>query len=145
MIIESKGSMFGKGHEALVCPVNMVGAMGKGLALYFRDTVPGLRNFHRKCCQENRFSKFESVVFPTPSVKVILFPSKIHWENPSKLDWINKALMKFKELCEREGIMDVGMPAVGCGNGELAFEDVRFLIYHHFENSAIRIHLYSPY
>ena len=143
MIIEEDGSMFQNNHGTLVCPVNMIGTMGKGLALYFKNRYHGLFRFYRTHCDQGSFRDFSSVLFRGQQ-NVILFPSKIHWANDSKVQWINEGLQKLRELCEREGIMEIGLPPVGCGNGNLEFKDVRFLVYHHFENSPVRVHLYSP-
>ncbi len=143
MIVESSENMFHGNHEALVCPVNMVGTMGKGLALYFRQAFPGLFDEYRRACRKEFFKGFRSVlVRGKPSV--ILFPTKIHWMHDSKLQWINYGLEHMRRLCEEQGITDVGLPPIGCGNGNLDFTDVRFLVYHHFEHSPVNVTLYSP-
>lgn len=144
MITECTGNMFNHPHTALVCPVNMVGTMGNGLALYFKQRIAGLFKFYQRACYDTAFKNFRSVVFHDSFPKVILFPTKVHWKNPSKLDWINKGLQELKDVCLKEGIDQLAIPAIGCGKGQLAWEDVRFLIYHHFENSAVIVHLYSP-
>lgn len=143
MIIESFGNMFHGNHDVLVCPVNMVGTMGKGLALYFSRAFPGLLQTYKGACRKEQFRNFQSVlVRGKPSV--LLFPTKVHWMHDSKLSWINQGLANLRSLCETEGITDIGMPPIGCGNGHLDFADVKFLVYHHFENSPVRVHLYSP-
>lgn len=144
MITDASGDMFKGGHSSLVCPVNMVGTMGNGLAKYFSLRYPGLLEKYQAACRKQLFAGHRSVVFPFGGIKVICLPTKRHWVNPSNLLWIDDALKHLISLCEREGINEIGMPAIGCGKGELDWFDVKFLVHHHFKDSPVHCTLYSP-
>jgi len=52
-----------------------------------------------------------------PRSQVILnFPTKKHWRNPSKLEYIGAGLQKLPELLRQESQAYL-FPQLGCGNG----------------------------
>jgi len=49
-ILYTRGDIFESDAQVIVCPVNCVGAMGRGLALTFRERIPGLYEQFRDLC-----------------------------------------------------------------------------------------------
>ncbi len=50
---------------------------------------------------------------------ILSFPTKDHWRNPSKIEYIELGLKKFVETYEDKGIHSISFPQLGTGNGGL--------------------------
>lgn len=64
------------------------------------------------------------LLLPTSSI----FPTKDDWRNPSKLEWISTGLDDLRYRVIMLDIESIALPALGCANGGLNFEDVRALV-----------------
>jgi hypothetical protein len=53
---------------------------------------------------------------------VLNFPTKKHWRNASKPEYIEAGLKTFVAGYMRAGITNIAFPRLGCGNGELDWE-----------------------
>jgi hypothetical protein len=56
------------------------------------------------------------------------FPTKKHWRNPSKIEWIRDGLHDLVRLVREMNIKSLALPPIGCGNGGLSWPEVRRLI-----------------
>ena len=124
MIKLVKRNIFDSECEFLVNPVNCVGVMGKGLALQFKNLFPNNFNKYRKFCLENKLSIGKLLITVEENKKTINFPTKIHWSNPSKLEYIIVGLQKLKIAIEKFNIKSVAIPKIGAGLGGLPWEIV---------------------
>ena len=134
MIRFAKGNIFDSGCEALVNPVNCVGVMGKGLALQFKQRFPANFASYAQACRTGElvpgFVHTFHTGLPQPS-RIVNFPTKRHWRDPSRLDDIADALHSLNiEVCI-ERIRSIAIPPLGCGLGGLPWPDVRALILRH--------------
>ncbi len=125
----TQGNLLDATADALVNTVNEVGVMGKGIALQFRDAFPeSAREYERAAKAGNvrvgtvLLSHGGSLLGPR---WIIHFPTKKHWRNPSQLSWVRDGLLDLVRVIKREGIRSVAIPPLGCGNGGLAWDDVR--------------------
>lgn len=129
MITFQKGNLLDAPVDALVNTVNTVGVMGKGIALMFKEAFP--ENFRayedawkRGALQVGRMFVTESSRLEGPRW-IINFPSKKHWRQPSKLEWITEGLVDLRRVIIEKGIRSIALPPLGCGNGGLNWADVR--------------------
>lgn len=129
MITFQKGNLLDAPVEALVNTVNTVGVMGKGIALMFKEAFP--ENFRAYEEASKRGDVRIGHMFVTESSRlagprwIINFPSKKHWRNPSKLEWITEGLADLRRVVVEKGIRSVALPPLGCGNGGLDWAEVR--------------------
>jgi O-acetyl-ADP-ribose deacetylase (regulator of RNase III) len=132
MIHYVRGDLFRSNAEALVNPVNTVGVMGKGLALQFRERFPGLYPAYQKACQRGEVRIGRVFVFdrgPSSSPRFILnFPTKAHWKDPSRLEYIRAGLVDLVRVVRELGIRSLAVPALGAGLGGLDWREVKPLI-----------------
>lgn len=134
IVYEGFGNVLTHGAKTLVCPVNVVGVMGAGLARAFRNRVPGLNQFYKQACEVGDIAIGKVLVYPIPNTdqQVLLFPTKGHWKDPSEVSYVQEAL---EDLAKRHGELDIqalAMPPVGCGLGKLDYQkDVFPLIEEH--------------
>ena len=96
--------------------------MGKGIALRFKHIYPDMFKSYRDHCEHNRLTIGSLYLYKTPHKWILNFPTKEHWRNPSRPDYIEKGLQKFVSIYSELGITSIAFPALGCGNGELDYE-----------------------
>lgn len=132
MIEEAHGNLLTADTEALVNTVNTVGVMGKGIALQFKRAFPGNFRAYRAACARGEVQLGQVWAFDTgvigPRRYVLNFPTKKHWRSDSQLEDIAAGLDSLVAIIDELGIKSVAIPALGCGNGGLAWSDVRPLI-----------------
>ena len=128
MAIEYKtGDIFTSECCALVNPVNTVGIMGKGLAKQFKEKYPHNFNVYSLVCRASEIQMGE--MFVVCDMKTIInFPTKDHWRNGAKIDWIKEGLKDLKYTIKSLNIPSVALPKIGCGLGGLDWRDVKPLI-----------------
>lgn len=77
---------------------------------------------------------------------MINFPTKGHWRSPSRLVDIESGLVDLARVVQSLGITSLAVPALGCGNGGLRWEDVRPRIEAAFTViPEVTVLLYAPY
>lgn len=128
------GSILDDPADLIVVPVNTVpGVMGAGLAKAFATKYPGLSAEHRRACNVSELAVgLPHAVGLDAGRLLILFPTKADWRKPSRLEWIESGLDNIAailaELGGQEKYRSMAVPALGCGLGGLAWEDVFPLI-----------------
>ena len=152
MIEYKTGDIFDTNCDCIVNAVNSVGSMGAGLAKTFMDKYPV------PCIDWNKiynpslleFPKFYSSSVWKVNKDIIMFPSKIHWRNPSTISYIETSLIRTMWLIRDNDIKSIAFPAVGSGLGGLNWDDVKDLFEHYFTDEAMlelgldKIEVYLP-
>jgi O-acetyl-ADP-ribose deacetylase (regulator of RNase III) len=133
MITFTKGNLLEANAEALVNTVNTVGVMGKGIALMFKDAFPeNLRAYvaacKRKEVEVGRMFVTERLDWVSGPRWIVNFPTKKHWRNPSKIEWIEEGLEDLRRFIIKNNVRSVALPPLGSGNGGLDWHDVRPII-----------------
>lgn len=149
-VIYTDGDLFLGHHVAIVNPVNCYGVMGKGLALAFKKRYPAYFQHYASLCRQGEvrigtLTSFDVESTHCKSLKLISFPTKNHWKDPSQLPWIEKGLISLRELILEEGITNIGIPMLGCGYGGLNWDEVRPLIEKHLSRLEFcEVYVYGP-
>ena len=129
MIRFEKGNLLEAPTEALVNTVNEVGVMGKGIALIFRESFPENTRAYLDAAKEGDVHVGRMLIVPTESLFgprwIINFPTKKHWRQPSRLDWIRAGLRDLVRVIREQGIASIAIPPLGCGNGGLEWAQVK--------------------
>ena len=136
------GDIFTSPAQVIVNTVNTVGVMGKGLALSFKQRYPDMFNTYREACEKHKFEIGKLMLWQAPDYGVLLFPTKENWRNPSKLEYIEKGLIKFSNTYDEKNITSIAFPRLGCGNGELNWDDVKPLMEKYLKPLPIDIYIY---
>jgi len=128
MLTYGTGDLLHADADALVNTVNCVGVMGKGIALQFKRRYPANFQAYQKACQRGEVTVGTMFVTETGQLDgpryVINFPTKIHWRTPSQMDYIDTGLTDLVRLLPALDIRSVAIPALGVGNGGLAWSHV---------------------
>lgn len=142
MIETCSGSIFEVEAMALVNPVNCMGVMGAGLAKQFRKRYPENFGQYNAACGQGWVKigrVFTVQVQETPRRYVVNFPTKVHWKDPSQLNWIHRGLLALLRWIRREHIESVAIPKIGCGLGGLDWAEVKAWIVRIFGRYKTRI------
>ncbi len=140
--------------EALVNTVNCQGVMGKGLALQFKKKFGANFDAYARACARGDVRPGRMFVFdlrgePTSDEQarlpmsfaeepvsyrvqapqlpryIINFPTKDHWRNKSRMQYIDDGLQDLVRQIRARGIQSVAIPALGCDLGGLDWAEVR--------------------
>lgn len=143
MILYVQGDIFQSPAHVLVNTVNTVGVMGKGIALQFKRMFPEMFDQYRHLCETNQLNIGTLWLYKTPNKWVLNFPTKTHWRQPSKIEYIEAGLKKFVQTYHELNIHSIAFPPLGCGNGQLDFESqVKPLMEQYLRNLPIDTFIY---
>ncbi len=123
MITYIGGDLFESPAKVLVNTVNTRGVMGKGIALRFKNVYPEMFKRYREHCEHQRLTIGRLFLYKTRHKWILNFPTKVHWRNPSRVEYIEAGLKKFVDSYDEMGITSIAFPLLGCGNGELDYEE----------------------
>ena len=149
MIHYKKGDILQSSAQALVNTVNTVGVMGKGIALQFKEAFPNNNKVYVDTCKQNKLATGQVLSVWDENLLhgkklIINFPTKKHWRQPSKYQYIEKGLASLREELQEEKVKSVAIPPLGCGNGGLEWSKVRSMIVEALSNLDIEIYLFEP-
>jgi O-acetyl-ADP-ribose deacetylase (regulator of RNase III) len=125
----TQGNLLEAPAEAFVNTVNTVGVMGKGIALMFKEAFPANFRAYEDACKQKEVTVGKMFVTENHALSgprwIINFPTKKHWRNPSKLEWIIEGLGDLRRIVEEHQIRSIAVPPLGAGNGGLDWSEVR--------------------
>jgi O-acetyl-ADP-ribose deacetylase (regulator of RNase III) len=139
------GDLFTSSAHTLVNPVNTAGVMGAGLAAEFRRRFPDLDADYRRRCAAGQLRLGQPYLYRTSAgVQVINFPTKGHWQQPSRLADLDQGLAYLAAHAVDWQLGSLAVPALGAGLGGLAWEQVGPLLYRHLHDLGVPVLLYAP-
>lgn len=145
MITFKKGNILESKAQTLTCTVNCVGVMGKGLALDFKKTFPGLLNAYSKACQEGDLKIGQPWIYKVNDAREVLcFPTKEHWKNPSTYEYIQLGLIGVLKIHSEGDLHSLAIPPLGCGLGGLDWREVKPMVEKYLGELQIPIEVYEP-
>lgn len=144
MIHVVRGDIFDSPAQVLVNPVNTAGVMGAGLAKQFKQKYPEMFKRYRRFCLAGQFQIGMLQLYEAKDGKVICnFPTKNHWREASKLEYIAAGRQKFVGAYQEKGIVCVAFPKLGCGLGGLDWEQqVEPMMREYLDGLSLPIYLY---
>lgn len=161
MITVKTGNIFESNAQTLVNTINLVGVMGKGIALEFKNKYPEMyKDYVARCSRHEiklgkpylyRVKKSEQDMFCNEEQGqkgpeyVLNFPTKDHWRSVSKLADIIAGLEYLLKHYKEWGITSLAVPPLGCGHGQLEWRVVGTTLYRYLNRLDIPIELYAPH
>lgn len=159
------GDMFFFKYQTLTISVNCVEIMGKGLASTAKYRFPDMYVYYQDLCKKKSIKigkpylyKRETSIFQelrdenlvdhqnsnNSQTWFLLFPTKDHWRNQSKLEEIEAGLIWVIENYKKLSIESLSLPALGCGLGGLSWELVGPLMCKYLIKMDIKCAIYLP-
>ncbi|HLG39544.1 MAG TPA: macro domain-containing protein [Chitinophagaceae bacterium] len=135
---------------ALVNAVNLVGIMGKGIALQFKEHFPLNFKMYQKACKEGELQIGKMFVTETGqstgAKHIINFPTKTDWRSFTRIEYVEQGLDDLVRVIKELEVRSVALPALGCGNGGLDWKIVKPLIENKLQPLAdsVTIEVYEP-
>jgi O-acetyl-ADP-ribose deacetylase (regulator of RNase III) len=122
-----KGDILQSTDDAVVNPVNCVGVMGAGLAKQFRDKYPDMFADYKLACAKKEIKiGVMWIYYSGPDSQIIInFPTKKHWNDPSKLSYIHDGLISLKRTISYYHLKSISIPKIGAGLGGLDWVEVK--------------------
>lgn len=143
MIKYVEGNIFGSPSKIIVNPVNTVGVMGKGIALEYKKRYPEMFIQYRSLCEKGLLDIGKLCLWKKSDKWILLFPTKKHWRDPSKLEYIEQGLIRFVDNWDKLGADSIAFPRLGCGNGGLDWNIVKPLMEKYLNKIPMQILIYE--
>jgi O-acetyl-ADP-ribose deacetylase (regulator of RNase III) len=143
MLTYVRTSIFDSPAQTLVNTVNVVGVMGKGIALQFKERYPDMFKEYKKLCDTGQLAVGKLHLWRAADHWILNFPTKTTWRNPSKLAYIEAGLETFVSSYKRMGISSISFPPLGCGNGNLSWAAVRPMMEAHLRSLEIPVYVHD--
>lgn len=150
MIEYKKGNIFEDDSEAIINTVNLVGVMGKGIALQFKKAYPENFKAYVQACKTKQIDIGKNFTFISNDLlhkKIIInFPTKKDWRHPSKYEYLEKGLDDLIEVIQKNEVKSIAIPPLGSGNGGLMWQEVKKLIELKLNelSKTVKITVYEP-
>jgi O-acetyl-ADP-ribose deacetylase (regulator of RNase III) len=146
-ITRATGNLLTADVDALVNPVNTVGVMGKGLALQFKKAFPECFAEYEAACERGEIAvgRMHVVARLMAPRYIINFPTKQHWRQRSRLEYVRDGLRDLVVQLRALQIRSIAVPPLGCGNGGLAWGEVEPLIVEALSSlNDVQVLLFEP-
>ena len=148
MIVYLRGNLLEDDAQALVNTVNTVGVMGKGIALQFKQRFPTNFTAYAQACrlgqvQTGRMFITEPGEFTGPRW-VVNFPTKQHWRDPSRIEWVVDGLQDLRCFVTSNQVLSIALPALGAGLGGLQWSVVREHIEAALSDLPMDVRIFEP-
>lgn len=144
IVFEGFGNVLNHHAQTITCPVNSIGVMGKGLALFMRNRIQGLHEHYKLLCTNAGLypGKVATYQIPGKEQQVLLFPTKDHWKDDSKIEYIEAGLQDLVKQIDELGIKELAIVPLGCGCGNLDYtKEVRPLLVKYLDPLDIDVYL----
>lgn len=124
MITYITGNILSSDSALITIPVNCVGVAGAGLAKSWKIADPVAHVAYVIACKKNQIvpGAVKLLYHEAKLTKWCMFPTKLHWANPSQLDWIRDGLADLSSKVKDLEIRSVSLCRLGCGLGGLDFD-----------------------
>ncbi len=148
IVNERRGNILNSDCQTVVITTNCVGVMGKGLAKSARLRHPALYRAYRDLYLNRMLRVDRPYLVSLPDdQKFLLFPTKDHWREPSRLEWIETNLRWIADNYPKGELVEVtslAVPPLGCGLGGLDYALVKPLIEQYLHPLSLPVTLYLP-
>lgn len=122
--------------------------MGLGVAKAIRDRYPSVYKPYRDACKagEVRVGEVWAIQPREPGTAwVVNLPTKRHWYDLSKVEDVAAGLQALRQWIIDSQVNSIAIPALGAGNGWLAWDVVRKLILRSLRGLSVSIDIYFPF
>lgn len=124
-----KGNIFsitGVNNYAHGC--NCAGAMGKGIALQFKNKYPKMYSEYHTLCKEGLFKPGDVFDYNYGGGHIYNLGTQTSWRTKARLDYIENAIDRMLELAALDSVTKIALPAIGAGLGGLNWDDVKEIL-----------------
>lgn len=160
-VIVHKGDLF---HQArsknLAHGVNCAGVMGAGIATEFKRQFPDMFDRYNSLCRDGRiipgqcwpwreveitmgFNSSNRIEEVEEGIYIYNLAIKSHWKLSATYEALKSSLDNMVSHMEKNNIVDVSMPWVGCGLGGLEQNKVKKIMNKSIKDKKIIFHVFE--
>lgn len=141
---EINGNLFASRADALVNTVNCIGHMGKGIALEFRRRFPQMFKEYQAYCDRKLLRPGQILPYRKGYPWILNFAVKDDWKYPSRIEWIEQCLAKFREWYPSQRLKSVAFPWMGAENGRIPLGKIQSVTRKYLAHlTDIRVEVYT--
>ncbi|WP_264536544.1 macro domain-containing protein [Flavobacterium sp. N1736] len=107
---------------------NCAGAMGKGIALQFKQKYPKMYLEYNKLCKEGQFSLGDLLTYKHENEVIFNLGTQKTWRTNADISAIESSLNKMLLYASKNNIFKIALPKIGAGLGGLNWSDVKSTI-----------------
>lgn len=109
----SKGDIFSlKDVSSFAHGCNCAGAMGKGIALQFRQKFPRMYYEYKLLCKKGIFVPGDVFDFDYGNGHIYNLATQLTWRTKAKIEFIQTSMLKMFELATSEQVSKIAMPTI---------------------------------
>ena len=120
--------------------------MGAGIALECRLRYPEMFSKYLALCEQRMIEIGSLWLYKATNRWVLNFPTKKHWKDPSREEYLHAGLRKFMQTYEDRGVVSIAFPLLGAQHGGLDRDRSQELMesYLHKCHIPVEIYRYDP-
>lgn len=107
---------------------NCAGAMGKGIAVQFKEKFPEMYRTYKCLCQEGQFTLGDVFEYNYGKGYVFNLGTQKSWKTKAELSAIEQSLTSMLLFASENKVSEIALPKIGAGLGGLKWEDVKKVI-----------------
>ena len=124
-----KGDIFAlQGIQGYAHGCNCAGAMGKGIALQFKQKYPDMYKEYKKRCIAKQFLLGDVYEFVDGNIHIYNLATQRSWKTRAEIEAIKVSLKRMCELAQVHAVHSIALPKIGAGLGGLNWKDVKDVI-----------------
>lgn len=134
-------------HIALAHGCNCAGAMGKGIAVEFKQRWPVMYKTYKAKCSSGEFGLGDVFVWKDPDTSRTIFNlgTQRTWRTKAIIDTINTSIKRMIEQALELDVAIIAMPLIGAGLGSLSAEKVKEVLVELSNTSPIQLIVCEEY
>jgi len=107
---------------------NCAGAMGKGIAVQFKEKFPVMYQQYKKLCKSGAFTLGDVFMYHYGAGTVFNLGTQKSWTTKAELSAVDAAVNKMLQIARENQVNQIALPKVGAGLGGLNWESVKRII-----------------
>lgn len=107
---------------------NCAGAMGKGIAVQFKEKFPEMYLQYKKLCKSGAFALGEVFMYNYGDGMVFNLGTQQSWTTQAEISAVDAAIGKMLQLAAENQVKQIALPKIGAGLGKLDWESVKQVI-----------------
>lgn len=107
---------------------NCAGAMGRGIAVQFKERYPEMYKEYVRRCRTGEFLPGTIYLYEKAGEAVFNLATEKHWRLGAELSFVEQSLKEMMELAHAHGIDRIALPRIGAGLGKLDWDEVKTVI-----------------
>jgi O-acetyl-ADP-ribose deacetylase (regulator of RNase III) len=117
-----------EGVENYAHGCNCAGAMGKGIAVQFKEKFPEMYKRYKNMCSTGQFNLGDVFAYNYGNGFVFNLGTQATWLTKATIKAIEQSLKKMLQFAAENRVKNIALPKIGAGLGGLKWESVKALI-----------------